>query len=928
MARDDSQLGPHVPGRSWHWDGPVSFIIDDGPARMEAFTFALSTQVNLPVWVKIGTLEGKQKQIPFSRLIQDPALRYLGSTQNPVSDLFVTVQLWSDSKPLGVPMQTAYKAFKASRTWNEWLRMPMPIKDVPRNSQLAITAWDISPLAGDKSHYVPYGGTTIQLFDSEGKLKMGRQKCKFYRHKAADGFSSTTTPSTPPPKRRRQGARDPLGLSPEEEELERIEVLIKKHEMGEIARIDWMDQMVFRQLEKLKLQAEEAAKKRAILMAAAKPKTTSGADDDSSDDEDIDDENFTLYVELPRYDHPIVWADHHYPAPPISGYNQNVPAHPNSALKPVPEVRFGPGIEGADVAGVIKIYDPEVGMTGNPCEDKHRRLIRSHRTGIMDRDLRPNPKNRDELNIIVSYEPTQDLTAEEKDLIWRFRYYLTREKRALTKFVKSVNWRDDGESRQAVDILPKWTDIDVDDALELLGPTFDNPAVRSYAVARLRKADDDELLLYLLQLVQALKYEENAENNADEAAHDSSLASFLIARAANNFKLGNYLHWYLMVECDDAGPGSQRELFARVEFYFMTELEKIHAEHRKTLLRQGELIAVLSKIAKDIRFSRENRVVKIEKLKKSIRDPKNDLIHIDPPLPLPLDPDVLLTGCYPDESNVFKSTLSPLQITFKTTDGRRYPLLFKIGDDLRQDQLVIQIIMLMDRLLQKENLDLKLTPYRILATSSTAGAVQFIPSTSLSAASAKYKSILAYLKEHNPDENEPLGVRKEAMDTYIKSCAGYCVITYLLGVGDRHLENLLLAPDGHFFHADFGFILGRDPKPFAPMMKLCKEMVEGMGGTTSPHYMQFKQYCFTAYTTLRKSANLILNLFSLMVDANIPDIRVEPDKAVLKVKERFHLEMTEEEAIRHFEQLISDSVNAIFGVVIDRLHDFVQGWRA
>ncbi|EDN02839.1 conserved hypothetical protein [Histoplasma mississippiense (nom. inval.)] len=65
-----------------------------------------------------------------------------------------------------------------------------------------------------------------------------------------------------------------------------------------------------------------------------------------------------------------------------------------------------------------------------------------------------------------------------------------------------------------------------------------------------------------------------------------------------------------------------------------------------------------------------------------------------------------------------------------------------------------------------------------------------------------------------------------------------------------------------------------------------------------------------------------------MVDANIPDIRVEPDKAVLKVKERFHLEMSEEEAIRHFEQLISDSVNAIFGVVIDRIHDFVQGWRA
>ncbi|KAL3452130.1 kinase-like domain-containing protein [Aspergillus insuetus] len=899
---------------------------------MEAFTFAVSTQVDFPIHVKIGSLEGKQKQLPFSVLLKQPELRHIGSAQNPLSDLFVTVQLWSESKPLGVPLQTTYKAFKVARTWNEWLQLPMSIKDAPLKCQLAITIWDLSPFGGEGAdgHYIPFGGTTIPLFDEDGKLKTGRQKCKVYRHKAADGFSTTTTPSSPPPKRRKGNKPDPLGPSTEELELERVEVLIKKHEMGEIPRIDWMDQMVFRQLERLKLNAEEAARKRAVLLKANKERNPSG-EEDEDDEEQLDDENFILYVEFPRFDHPIVWSDHEYPPPPISSYPQNTPGNTNPALKPMPEVRFGPGIEGADGEGVIRIYDPEVGQTGNPCEDKHRRLIRSHRTGFMDRDLKPNRKIRDELDRIMKKEPTQDLTAEEKDLVWRFRYYLTREKNALTKFVKSVNWRDDSEAQQAVGILPKWTDIDVDDALELLGPTFDNAAVRSYAVERLRKADDDELLLYLLQLVQALKYEDNIHGDAEIAAHDSSLANFLIARAANNFKLGSYLHWYLMVECDDTGPGtlsSHRRLFARVEYYFMTELEQIHPEFRKTLLRQGELITVLSKISKDIRFARENRPLKIEKLKKFLKDPKNDLLHFDPPLPLPLDPDVLVTGCFPEESNVFKSSLSPLLITFKTTEGREYPILFKVGDDLRQDQLVIQIIILMDRLLQKENLDLKLTPYRILATNATAGAMQFIPSTSLSAVSAKYKTVLAYLKANNPDESEPLGVRKETMDTYIKSCAGYCVITYLLGVGDRHLENLLLAPDGHFFHADFGFILGRDPKPFAPMMKLCKEMVEGMGGTTSPLYLQFKQYCFTAYTTLRKSANLILNLFSLMVDANIPDIRVEPDKAVLKVKERFHLEMSEEEAIRHFEQLIGDSANAIFGVVIDRLHDFVQGWRA
>jgi len=38
-----------------------------------------------------------------------------------------------------------------------------------------------------------------------------------------------------------------------------------------------------------------------------------------------------------------------------------------------------------------------------------------------------------------------------------------------------------------------------------------------------------------------------------------------------------------------------------------------------------------------------------------------------------------------------------------------------------------------------------------------------------------------------------------------------------------------------------------------------------------------------------RSANLILNLFSLMVDANVPDIALEPDKTVKKVQRQLHV---------------------------------------
>jgi len=863
--------------------------------------------------------------------------------------------VWADSKPLTIPVQTPYKVFKQSRTWNEWLTLPINYADIPLSTQIAITVWDLSPAGGDGAigHSVPFGGTTISLFGKDNTLLSGRQRCHIHRYKAADGLSSSKTPSVLPVN------RSGKILKPEQQdadaaELQRLEELLKKHEMGDIPKNEWLDNMVWQRISELERSLSKKladAARRASVEQITSPNGEKTASNSSKPRDEPDPGQFFLYIDFPRFDHPIVFTDHEYLPPPISTMQSST--H-DIQLRPPPEVELGPGINDDDpeAGRLIKIYDPEVGIRNNPVEEKHRRLVRNQRTGALDRDLKPNAKIRDELAHIMSYGPTEELSAEEKDLVWKFRHHLTRNKRALTKFVKSTTWSDPNEARQAASLLPKWTEIDVDDALELLGPTFHNPAVRTYAVDRLRKAEDEELLVYLLQLVQALKFEKRGES--DDAGEDSSLARFLISRAVANLKLGNSLHWFLMVECDDQSPGQapeHRKLFARVEYDFMAALvqQPDGAERRKILLRQGELITVLSKISKDIRFSKEDRTRKIDRLKKMLADPKNELLKFEPPLPIPLDPDILITGCYPEDSNVFKSSLFPLKITFSTTTNQPYPVIFKTGDDLRQDQLVIQIILLMDRLLRKENLDLRLSPYRILATSTSAGAVQFVPSLTISAIVAKYPPrdsitpILAYLRANNPDKGAPLGVRKEAMDNYIKSCAGYCVITYLLGVGDRHLENLLLAPTGHFFHADFGYILGRDPKPFAPLMKLSREMVDGMGGALpSPantpvdlnnhdahYYKQFKQHCFTAYTTLRKSSNLILNLFALMVDANIPDIRMEPDRAVAKVRERFHLELrTEEEVMVMWEGLMEDSVGSMVAGVIDWTHGLVQRFRA
>ena len=58
-------------------------------------------------------------------------------------------------------------------------------------------------------------------------------------------------------------------------------------------------------------------------------------------------------------------------------------------------------------------------------------------------------------------------------------------------------------------------------------------------------------------------------------------------------------------------------------------------------------------------------------------------------IPYPMDVSVILKEPILEECTVFSSAMVPCKLTFTTMDEKKFTFLFKSGDDLRQDQMVL-----------------------------------------------------------------------------------------------------------------------------------------------------------------------------------------------------------------------------------------------
>lgn len=87
----------------------------------------------------------------------------------------------------------------------------------------------------------------------------------------------------------------------------------------------------------------------------------------------------------------------------------------------------------------------------------------------------------------------------------------------------------------------------------------------------------------------------------------------------------------------------------------------------------------------------------------------------------------------PESCSVFKSYVQPQKYTFKTltSDNQQSEIkcIFKRGDDIRQDQLVIEIITVMDAILKKQGMDYQFTLYKCLGFTNNDGVMEFVEDT-------------------------------------------------------------------------------------------------------------------------------------------------------------------------------------------------------
>jgi phosphatidylinositol 3-kinase len=504
--------------------------------------------------------------------------------------------------------------------------------------------------------------------------------------------------------------------------------------------------------------------------------------------------------------------------------------------------------------------------------------------------------------------PGYGISPIQRRLLWNNSIYLSGHSRWLLKFLTYIDWSNPHDVALAEDILqlPRkckcWSlmctrscqsKLTGYDWAQLLFHRISSPVVQIHMTTSIAALSDDDIESFIPQLTFSLKY-------------NQFFLDLLITKSVQNRHLRTAIYWNLvMLKSRDTSYHETYNLF----------MSRLHDSLGRQIVF-GELIGgrrfikllarMPTKSTQMINYLRHNA----ENFSCQLRwKPDNSMIRGINSIPLPLNPDLSLVAVDVFGIKAKDSVSSPMVIPLHCEENhhiRALSILYK-PECLIQDAIIISIIRLMDRLLQRDlGIDFGIRTYRVLPLDGLSGIIEMVENSETLYA-IKYQmnfTLQNYLLEHNP--NLPVS---ELRDRFIKSAAAYCVISYLLGVGDRHMDNIMITRDGYLFHIDYGYILGHDPKPLTPAMRITQDIVDVMGGENSKDFQTFRNYCTSIYNCLRKYTAIFMSMLLLITEDGLclDQSKYQKDRLKEEILSRFVPSETAQEAETQLLIRIDDS---------------------